>query len=259
VEGLFPVHLTAENLDDAWHQTVRLALMFGYRYKVDKGSYEGQDRYEFDMFTARIKKPCGPPPAYSNLVPIMPEGSGLEPPTSIEYVRDTYFPEFLYMDYKTEKEDYRYGQRILEFNQVEEVVKKFALYGEGNNQGTIEIGKPEDIVKVDPPCLRLIDCRVRYGKLHFIVYFRSWDLYAGFPANLGGLELLKQMMVGMIRDYPGSLLPNLENGEIIAVSKGLHIYEQYLEYAEARWKRTREELREEGIEKAKEIPGILIG
>ena len=75
---------------------------------------------------------------------------------------------------------------------------------------------PSDIKLDDPPCLRIIDTRVRYGKLHFILYFRSWDLWGGFPSNLGGLQLVKQYMAEEI---------GVEDGEIIAVSKGLHLYD----------------------------------
>lgn len=62
----------------------------------------------------------------------------------------------------------------------------------------------------------LIDTRVRYGKLHFVVYFRSWDLRAGFPENLAGIQMLKEYMGQQI---------GVEDGEIIAVSKGLHLYD----------------------------------
>ena len=93
------------------------------------------------------------------------------------------------------------------------------------NQAVMEIGMPSDIKLTDPPCLRLIDTRVRYGKLHFILYFRSWDLWGGFPSNLGGIELVKQYMADEI---------GVENGEIIACSKGLHLYEYAWELAKQR-------------------------
>jgi thymidylate synthase len=84
---------------------------------------------------------------------------------------------------------------------------------------------PSDIKLADPPCLRLIDTRVRYGKLHFILYFRSWDLWGGFPSNLGGLQLVKQYMAEEI---------GVDDGEIIAASKGLHLYEYAWELAKIR-------------------------
>ena len=72
---------------------------------------------------------------------------------------------------------------------------------------------------------RSIDTRIRYGKLHFVLYFRSWDLWAGFPANLAGIQLLKEYMARQI---------GVEDGEIIAVSKGLHLYEYTWDLAKLR-------------------------
>jgi len=105
----------------------------------------------------------------------------------------------------------------------------YKTQGYGTNQATIEIGMPSDIKLNDPPCLRLIDTRIRYGKLHFFPYFRSWDLWGGFPSNLGGLELVKQYMAEEI---------GVANGEIIATSKGLHLYDYSWEFAKQRTGKT---------------------
>ncbi len=116
----------------------------------------------------------------------------------------------------------------LNCNQVEEVIKMYKQEGFGTNQAVMEIGMPSDLKLADPPCLRLIDTRIRYGKLHFILYFRSWDLWGGFPSNLGGLQLVKQYMADEI---------GVEDGEIIACSKGLHLYEYSWELAKIRTKK----------------------
>lgn len=295
---MLPVHLIAENLDDAWHQSLYLCLKYGYEYPVEHGSYEGQFRYEFDFYTVRVKKPG----AKGYLVPLMPEGSSFNPPTSVEYV-ENYLAEFLLADFKTDKEDYRYGERLVNakhrplcrpnlskphiitgkpiilgqddinvdreyivraympkipINQINEVIRIFSEKGSNTNQATTEIAMPSDILLYDPPCIRLLDWRVREGKLHVFVYIRSWDLYAGFPANLGGVELLKQFIIQSIRDYSNTKLPKLENGEIYAMSKGLHVYEQYLEIVEARQRRTRQELRIEGLREIQESGAQMI-
>jgi thymidylate synthase len=155
---------------------------------------------------------------------------------------------------KTETEDYTYGERLVEprvkikqnidgkemirempigTNQIEEVIKIYQTQGPGTNQATMEIGMPSDIKLNDPPCLRIIDTRLRYGKLHFILYFRSWDLWGGFPANLGGLQLVKNYMAEEI---------GVEDGEIIALSKGLHLYDYSWELAKLRTGKTNKEL-----------------
>jgi thymidylate synthase len=86
------------------------------------------------------------------------------------------------------------------------------------------VGSRESIKLPDPPCLRGIDTRVENGKLHFIVYFRSWDLWAGLPSNLAGIQLLKEYVASEI---------GAADGELIALSKGLHLYDYAWELAKA--------------------------
>jgi thymidylate synthase len=88
--------------------------------------------------------------------------------------------------------------------------------GFNTNQAYMTVGNEQSIYLSDPPCLRGIDTRVRDNKLNFVVYFRSWDLWAGFPSNLAAIQLLKEYMSSEI---------GVEDGELIASSKGLHLYE----------------------------------
>ena len=78
------------------------------------------------------------------------------------------------------------------------------------------VGEPKAIYLSDPPCLRGIDTRIRENRLDFYVYFRSWDLWAGFPSNLAAIQLLKEYMASEI---------GVEDGEMVAMSKGMHLYE----------------------------------
>lgn len=234
--GLVPAHIKAFDLDDAWFQCLSRILEEGFVYKIDAGSYAGQRRLEFDFVSIHITNPA------HQIIPIMPEGAGIPAPTSMEYIQQ--YLQYLLTSSKTGTEDYTYGERLvdpkvkmpsenkdmvkempLQCNQIEEVIKLYKTRGFGTNQAVMEIGMPSDIKLQDPPCLRIIDTRVRYGKLHFFLYFRSWDLWGGFPSNLGGLELVKQYMAEEI---------GVENGEIIACSKGLHLYEYVWELAKQR-------------------------
>lgn len=238
---LKPVYIDAFDLDDAWFQCLSQILEKGYIYTITRGSYKGQRRLEFDFVTVRVRKP------EHQIIPLMPEGCSIPPPTNMEYIQN--YLNYLFIGTKTETEDYTYGERLvdpkvrteeivdgrrmikempLNCNQIEEVIRIYKEEGFGTNQAIMEIGMPSDIKLTDPPCLRIIDTRVRYGKLHFILYFRSWDLWGGFPSNLGGLELVKQYMAKEI---------GVENGEIIACSKGLHLYEYAWEYAKLRTKK----------------------
>ena len=237
-ELLKPVFIDAFDLDDAWFQCLCQILEQGHVYTITKGSYEGQKRLEFDFVSVRIKKPA------HQIIPIIPAGMNIPAPTDMDYIQG--YLAYLLTGTKTETEDYTYGERLVDprvrlresiegkemvremplyVNQVEEVIKLYKEKGSGTNQATMEIGMPSDIKLVDPPCLRIIDTRVRYGKLHFILYFRSWDLWGGFPSNLGGLQLVKQYMAEEI---------GVEDGEIIAVSKGLHLYDYAWDLAKLR-------------------------
>ena len=239
-EFLKPVHIEAFDLDDAWFQCLCAIIDKGHVYTIDRGSYKGQRRLEFDFVTIRVKKPS------HQIIPVIPEGMSIPAPTDMDYIQG--YLSYLLTGTKTNTEDYTYGERLvdakvrikdkkssliketpLEVNQIEEVIKMYKTQGYGTNQATMEIGMPSDIKLEDPPCLRIIDTRIRYGKLHFVLYFRSWDLWGGFPSNLGGLQLVKQYMAEEI---------GVEDGEIIAASKGLHLYEYSWELAQIRTKKT---------------------
>jgi len=231
-EFLEPVFIEAFDLDDAWFQCLSEILDKGHVYTITRGSYEGQKRLEFDFVVVRVKKPS------HQIIPIIPEGMSIPAPTDMDYIQG--YLGYLLTGAKTETEDYTYGERLvgrlqtspditkdmpLRVNQVEEVIKIYKEKGFGTNQATMEIGMPSDIKLNDPPCLRIVDTRIRYGKLHFILYFRSWDLWGGFPSNLGGLQLVKQYMADEI---------GVGDGEIVAVSKGLHLYDYSWDLAKIR-------------------------
>lgn len=221
-----PVFIEARDLPDAWFQCIyRVFDDTGtgvHEYIVDRGSFEGHQRREFDIVMVHIKYPGMRP-----LIPDIPSELGIPAPTSMDYVED--YLQYLMTDRKMENELYTYGERLTnpkvvidgkEFccniDPVSEVIRMYRDGCHGTNQAIMEVGMPQDILLDDPPCLRLIDTRLSEGRLHFILYFRSWDLWAGFPSNLATIQLLKEYMCQEI---------GVEDGTITAVSKGLHLYE----------------------------------
>ena len=208
--------LEARDLPDAWFQCVYSLLDQGSTYVIDRGSYEGQQRLEFDYVTVHISHPGVRP-----LLPDIPPSLGIPNPVADGYL-DEYLP-YLMTSAKQPGEDYTYGQYLEP--QIAEVIRMYKEDGFGTNQAFMTVGDPLAIYLGDPPCLRSIDTRIKDGKLHFIVYFRSWDLWNGFPANLGAIQLLKECMADSI---------GVEDGEIIASSKGLHLYDYVWELAKLR-------------------------
>jgi len=205
--------IDARDLSEAWFLCLGKTLTEGYEYRIDRGSYAGQRRKELDFAVVRVKYPGTKP-----LVPEVPPG--VPPPSTMDYV-ESYLP-YLMTAHKGEGEQYTYGQYLE--SQITEVIRMYRENGYNTNQAFMAVGDSRSIYLTDPPCLRAIDTRIREGRLHFVVYFRSWDLWAGFPSNLAAIQLLKEYMAGEI---------GVDDGEIIATSKGLHLYEYAWDLAKA--------------------------
>lgn len=215
--------VSARDLDEAWNLGVRGIMDYGYVYTVAKGgSHEGQQRRELDSFALQIRYPGTLP-----LVPIVPDG--VPPPCTADYVHD-YLP-YLLCGVKQGNEDYTYGMDIEK--QLPKFIEILKEGGDGTNQACMSIGDPNTSIWLESPqCLRVIDARIRRDrlgyrddgpvysepKLHFHVYFRSWDMWSGFPANLAAIQILKESV---------SLELGVKDGPLFAYSKGLHLYDHH--------------------------------
>ena len=236
-------YVEGETIDEVWRNVMLLCVRNGWDFVVKGGSYEGQIRKQLPFVTLKINKPGTRP-----LAPIMQPG--IPSPTSEEKIEEVYFPEYL-MDYGQHSyygktliqklkiwwhrknaerkgdnfEQYTYGDFIA--SQLPEVIDKLIKAKGNTNQACISIGDISTTFLSDPPCLRLISFKVIDGKLWMTVFFRSWDLYAGLPENLGGLQLVKEYVLSQLAEHM-----DIEDGPIIANSDGLHIYQQYFELSD---------------------------
>jgi len=210
------IYLETTDLSDTWFQALYKILEVGNTYTVERGSFKGQQRLEFDHITIRIKHPGVKP-----LLPEIPAHLGIPNPVDYDYL-DTYLP-YLMTTEALPGEDYTYGQYLEP--QIQAIID---MYKEGSyktNQACMTVGEPNNIFLSDPPCLKLIDTRIKDNKLHFFVTFRSNDLWSGFPANLGSIQMLKEYMASMI---------GVNDGEIIYSCKGLHLYDYTWDLAKTR-------------------------
>jgi len=203
--------IEARDLSEAWFRCLCTTLTEGYEYQIDRGSYAGQRRKELDFVVIQVRYPGTRP-----LVPDVPQG--VPPPSTMDYIEE-YLP-YLMAAHRKEGEQYTYGQYLE--TQIAEVIKMYKEDGYNTNQAFMAVGDERSIFLSDPPCLRAVDTRIRDNKLNFVVYFRSWDLWAGFPSNLAAIQLLKEYMASEI---------GVDDGELIATSKGLHLYEYTWELA----------------------------
>jgi thymidylate synthase len=265
--------INATTLPDAWFQTIYKCIETGRDFKIDQGSYAGQKRLEFDYITIQIKhpeiRPLLPeiPPQYNipnpvedgyleEYLPYLMTGELKEGESYTYGQRLTKYPissEFMHNYNKDIYSDILIQEasvwdiwdtldnRIIikneldyYLNQIELVIWTYKNKGFRNNQMTMQVATPTDMLLQDPPCLRSIDTRIQDNKLHFIVYFRSWDIFGGLPANLGAIQMMKEYMASEI---------GVDAGETIASSKGLHLYDYVFELGEILRGKTIEEFR----------------
>lgn len=254
--------ISARDLPDLWFQAVHDIIDLGRRYVIDRGSYAGQTRLEYDYFCGQVQYPGTTP-----LIPDIPAGCGIPNPVDEAYIFGGHgyqrsYIEYLMTGHKEAGESYTYGERLtrvpisgdklhwwndnnleiidkrevdgkilfkeadaLYLNQIEWVIDTYRRLGYRNNQMVLQVAHPSDLTLLDPPCLRSIDTRIQDNTLSFMVYFRSWDLWGGMPANLAGIQILKAYMAEEI---------GVDDGEMIVESKGLHLYGYAEELAKLR-------------------------
>lgn len=215
------ITINASTIPDAWFQCLYSLSEHGIKWFIQKGSNEGQYRIEFPWITIEVTNAyqVTSSGSYDAMLPEIPIELGIPNPVALGYV-EQYIP-YLLTSQKEENEDYTYGSRI-EW-QIEHIIKVLKetpntnqmLLQIASSEMSLQVAEPNDIFLNDPPCLRHIDLRVRDNKLIMYPYFRSWDLWGGFPANLAAIAVLQKYMADEIR---------VELGSIIATSKGLHIY-----------------------------------
>ncbi|MBU0993548.1 MAG: thymidylate synthase [Proteobacteria bacterium] len=258
--------IEARDLPDLWFQAVHDILDIGRSFTIDRGSFEGQTRLEYDYFIGHVKYPGTKP-----LLPDIPPALNIPNPVEEAYIYggegyDRSYIEYIMSGRKEPGESYTYGERLvrapvigdkmswwvegktdiidkrdidnkivyeddgqLYINQIEWIIDTYKKHGGRNNQMVLQIAHPTDMTLIDPPCLRSIDTRIQDGTLHFFVYFRSWDLWGGLPANLAGIQHLKEYMASEI---------GVKDGEMIVESKGLHLYGYAEELAKIRCMKT---------------------
>jgi thymidylate synthase len=221
----------ATTIPDAWFQLVYENVVNDNAvsiYEIEEGSWVGHTRRQFHHATIRIKSP--------NIDPwtiVIPDGLDIPNPmdedTVQKYKAELADPTLLPNQQYNYAERMHFKKLISAYGewetQFEAATRKLRDSRGNTNQACISISMPEDIWLEDPPCLRSVDCKVVNGALHWTVYFRSWDLFAGFPCNLAALQEFKEIM---------AMEAGFADGELWGDSAGLHLYDYQEKFAEMR-------------------------
>jgi thymidylate synthase len=232
----FHTSIEVKTLDELHYEVLRRLLANHnlndkrrfHEYKIQKGSFEGTNsRIEFNSLSLVVEFPQERPlaPSISN--------PSVTPPATDEMI-EKYFHEYILGTDVSKNETYTYGSFIgPEVDRIAAMIK----VRPHTNHAYIDIGgliwtwvdngtNTLDVDKSDhPPCLRHLQWRVIDSIQHLFCHFRSWDLWAGMPVNLGGLQLLNEYVAEMT---------GYKTGKLIAYSEGAHIYDYQLEMVKAR-------------------------
>lgn len=246
------VFVEEKTLDSMWFALLSEVYKHGRKNHIDYGSFAGSNRLEFDYVAGTIEFPTTRP-----LAPIVPDGV---PPVTTDEEIEKYFINYLMDGHNLEgNEHYRYatwisggnyvmpifetpdfsvpgGVEIRVPNQVEWIINHYKEKGHGNNHCYIQVGYPESSFAYDipwetederqtSPCLRGIDTHIKDGELCFAVVFRSWDLFAGFPENMGGITMLMEYMAEQL---------GVKTGPLSFSCLKLHCYDSQIEAVKAR-------------------------
>ncbi len=246
-----PVFIKARDIPDLWFQLVRAAVAEGREYTVTRGSTPTK-RWELDFASAQVTHPGARP-----LEPDIPPDLGIPNPIDPGYA-ESYLPYYM-TDAIQPGEHYTYGQDL--HWQIEWIIDYYKKHGPGTKHCYMTVGRPESLRFYDESvdyeekieirdrasgnlitnravsnafnksepgstqCLRGIDTAIKYGKIHFSIHFRSWNLWSGLPANIACLQLVKEYMAQQI---------GVEDGEMFITCLKLGLVESVFDIAKLR-------------------------
>ncbi len=191
-----------------WH-----VLAFGRR----TGTQHSADQRELlDVLTVISDEPVEPERcSYAEWMPFTRESLGARQPDG----RYTGYLGQILDPHGEASVSYTYGARMRAFDgtidQIAAIVAQLRAAPQSRRAVAILWSPTQDAASPNPPCLNLVQARLRHNRLHFTVYFRSHDLYRAWAANAFGLRTLQ----GQIAEQVG-----VPAGDLAILSHSAHVY-----------------------------------
>lgn len=256
-----PVFIRSNTLGDTWFQLLWEVYKCGRITPIHDGSFAGSNRLEFDFVSGISMYPHQRPLAPIMPEGIAPTTTDekieeyfsgyLMNPEFEEHEKNEHYKYAQWINgkmFNPQKSNIRdisrkkYGEltkrelknyRIeAQESQLEWVIRHFKEKGYGNNHCYINVGDKDSNFAYDipwkdetdrqtSPCLRGLDFKIKDNQLITHVIYRSWDLYAGWPQNMGGFTLLNE--------YVAEQLEGVKPGPMAFSCSGLHCYNYQIE------------------------------
>lgn len=114
---------------------------------------------------------------------------------------------------------YTYGGRLRRFDGAIDQVRALAdelRAAAASRRAVASLWSPAtDIGSPNPPCLNLVQARLRDGRLSLTAYFRSHDIFRAWPSNAYGLRALQALLAEEL---------GVAAGDLAILSHSAHIY-----------------------------------
>jgi thymidylate synthase len=180
--------IKTHNAAIAHELAVETVLKHGYRQQTE----DGEDTIECEELCIQISEPLSEPRISSR--------NPLKERAIMEYAKQ------LVHGGKNEF-DYDYHERLFDYcgrDQIEYIIKKLKEHYQSRRALAITWMPDADWIKQNVPCLQLVVCVIRDGKLNMKVVFRSNDILMAFGANVYGLTELQKYIADSLEIEVGT-------------------------------------------------------
>ncbi|NJN15105.1 MAG: DUF4346 domain-containing protein [Oscillochloris sp.] len=206
--------LRAPNIRSAYLRLIWHVLTFGVRSGTQHGSAQ---RELLDVLTIVSDEPTDPERfSYADWMPFTRASLGRR---EDDGSYSGYLGQFVQAGPEPGV-SYTYGSRLRAFggaiDQVAAMVAQLRQSGDSRRAVAALWSPAQDRESANPPCLCLVQARLRGGRLHLTAYVRSHDIYRAWAANAYGLRALQGLIAAQLHDA----LP----GELAILSHSAHIY-----------------------------------
>jgi thymidylate synthase len=251
------------SIEDVWHQTIYACVEHGRDFQIDRGSYAGQKRKEFDMLMLQFKTPWAEP-----LLPKIAAHHNIPDPVDEEWFygskskNQRSYIEYLMSDVLLKNESYTYGQRLT-CHQIDYNRAKYPhMYDKKLHVQDQDVFKNRKIIPFENGDFFLnqieyvIDCYLKHGFRNNQMVLQIAtpdDLLLKDPPCLRSIDTRIQdnalhffvhfrswdlwggmpaniAAIEILNQYMAQQL-NVKNGEIFAACKGAHLYDDVWEIA----------------------------
>lgn len=227
---MITANLTVRTLEQAWLGVMREIMDRGREYRKDDSTRAGMLRKALDWMSVTITHPEDRP-----LVPLPKPGCIS---TCSEADAEQYLLTYLYTNESpADNEHYTYAQWLM--SGIDYTVNRYAEGGFYTQKAIMSVGQVfDDILKCitgkSIPCLRSIDTRIikidGQDRLHYYIMFRCWNVFAAWPLEMAGFQMLKEIHCVLISEAANrEVLP----GPTVAFCKDAHVNSIEYEAAEA--------------------------